>query len=624
MGILPSVRLAFNALPESRRRPIACASLALLVAGASGAAIAQPVVQSTAPSASANSYPGAVVQQSPGNDSLNLNAALARLGRNPRDGDALIDAGHAALTIGDVDAAIGFFRRAEQVTPGNVRVKAGLARALVRSGNPFDAIPLFEDAALAGAVDSATALDRGLAYDLVADNVTAQRYYREAMTGGLTDEATRRLAISLAIAGDKRASATVLSPLLLRQDKAAWRARAFSLAIMGQTEEAITVVNGTLPPSLASGIAPYLRYMAKLTPAQQAAAANFGQFPRASEIGRDDPRVALYSANASRRPSLASADAGLIPKGEPLGRNARSRSSDRNQDGNSARNSDRRGDRSRQSPPEVAIAAPPLPPVPARPAAAPVAPAPVAVRQVATPAQAPARPAFATLSAPPSPPPAPAPVRVAVQTTSAPTQPVSTPPAPPKSPLIAAAPPPPPAPPPAPVAAPIAAPLSASGPRPPAGATPSAAPVPPTPRRQSLAEVFSDLGRPTADATPASGAVDIRRIRPTREPAAGADTPATPAPPSHPSRIWVQLATGRDKGALGFDYRRMAREADAVFKARRPFVSSWGQTNRLLTGPFETEAAANAFLAQLRRAKIDGAFVWTSPAGQVVDGLGGR
>jgi hypothetical protein len=68
----------------------------------------------------------------------------------------------------------------------------------------------------------------------------------------------------------------------------------------------------------------------------------------------------------------------------------------------------------------------------------------------------------------------------------------------------------------------------------------------------------------------------------------------------------------------------MAREADAVFKARRPFVSAWGQTNRLLTGPFETEAAANAFLTQLRRAKIDGAFVWTSPAGQVVDGLGGR
>ena len=68
----------------------------------------------------------------------------------------------------------------------------------------------------------------------------------------------------------------------------------------------------------------------------------------------------------------------------------------------------------------------------------------------------------------------------------------------------------------------------------------------------------------------------------------------------------------------------MAREADAAFKNRRSFVSNWGQTNRLLTGPFETEAAANVFLGQLRRAGIDGAFVWTSPAGQVVDALAAK
>ncbi len=139
----------------------------------------------------------------------------------------------------------------------------------------------------------------------------------------------------------------------------------------------------------------------------------------------------------------------------------------------------------------------------------------------------------------------------------------------------------------------------------------------------SLAEAFSDLGRPTADATPASGAVDIRRIRPARVPAAGTAASA-PAAPVHPSRIWVQLATGRDKSALAFDFRRMAREAETAFKSKRPYVSNWGQSNRLLTGPFETEAAANAFMGQLRRASISGAFVWTSPAGQVVDALAGR
>ncbi len=65
----------------------------------------------------------------------------------------------------------------------------------------------------------------------------------------------------------------------------------------------------------------------------------------------------------------------------------------------------------------------------------------------------------------------------------------------------------------------------------------------------------------------------------------------------------------------------MARENATVFRGKNPFVAAWGQTNRLLTGPFETEASANAFIAQLRRASVDGAFLWTSPAGQVVDAL---
>ena len=84
------------------------------------------------------------------------------------------------------------------------------------------------------------------------------------------------------------------------------------------------------------------------------------------------------------------------------------------------------------------------------------------------------------------------------------------------------------------------------------------------------------------------------------------------------------MATGRDKAALSFDWRRMARQAEAVFKARRPLVSAWGQTSRLLAGPFESEAAANQFLSQLRRANIAGAFAWTSPAGQLVDALAVR
>ncbi len=597
----------------------AAGGMAIAIAGAAQLAQAQQAI-------AGEPRPGAGQTATTGN-SVTLNAALSRLGRNPRDIIALTDAGNAALAIGDVDASIGFFSRANQVTPGNARIKAGLARALVRSGNPFDAIPLFDEAERGGAMDSTVALDRGLAYDLVADNATAQSYYRLALSAGPNDEANRRLAISLAIAGDKRGSAAVLTPLLVRQDKAAWRARAFALAILGQSEEAVAVVNSTLPKQLASGIAPYLRYMPRLTRSQQAATANFGQFPRASEIGQDDPRVLRYTTTAPRRPAVAAADAGLVPRGEPLGRSGPART-----------------------------------PVEAQAPRAPVTQVPVARSRrdprIAPPEPQPGRetaPA-AVSSAPGLASPlatAPASVPPAV-TVRAPAAPVALTPAPASPPVAVAAAAVVPAAPPGSVATPAAAAIVSSGgasqtpagllatrsfslppgparvPAVPPAATPAAvarsvrAPPAPLPaRRPSLSEVFSDLARPAIDMAPARGAVDIRRIKPAREAAANA-VAAKPVLPSHPSRIWVQLATGRDRAALSFDWRRMARQGEAALKGKRSYVSAWSQTNRLLTGPFESEAAANGFIAQLRRADLDGAFIWTSPAGQPVDALAAR
>jgi Flp pilus assembly protein TadD len=636
-----------------------------------------------------------VVQPIPGKDGLTLNEALSRLGRNPRDVAALIDAGNAALTMGDVDAATGFFRRADQVSPGNPRVRAGLAGAMVRNGDPFGAIPLFDAAEKAGALDGSLAADRGLAYDLVGDNAAAQRFYRQALARQASDEVVRRLALSQAIAGDLRGAETTLAPLLARQDKAAWRTRAFALAILGQTEQAVAVSRAVLPADLAAAIAPYLRYMPRLTPAQQAAAANFGAFPLPSEIGRDDPRVALFAPAGPRRPALATAEAALVPQGEPLGR-SRSRSTrtarqtSRAERARPARGeaagalaastaSRRPGDSGRVAPPEVqptretgasaaalASATPPAPPVPPsvavrapqrvaartsrrQPAAAipPPAPAPTPSASLAVPpAPAPRQPAFV---GPPAPPPAAAAPGPNAGLVPAPGFDLSR--LPERAPQPAAAAPaavapasavPPPAPAAASVPAPVlaSAPVAVAAPAPPPEPQPqiiapaAVAPAPaPQPRRASepaspvvvtrpsLADAFAEFGRPSRDLTPAAGAVDLRVIRPSRP---KPPEPAKPPPPSHPSRIWVQVATGRDKAALAFDWSRLTRKAAAVFRGRGAFTSVWGQTNRLLTGPFESEAAANAFIAQLRRADVDGPFLWTSPAGQVVDSLRGR
>ena len=93
--------------------------------------------------------------------------------------------------------------------------------------------------------------------------------------------------------------------------------------------------------------------------------------------------------------------------------------------------------------------------------------------------------------------------------------------------------------------------------------------------------------------------------------------------PSHPSRIWVQLGVGRNKEALGFDWRKLGKAQAELFKGRKAWTTPWGQTNRLLVGPFETQAAASAFLKEARKKEGD-AFVWTSPAGQAVDTLGAK
>lgn len=532
---------------------------------------------------------------------LGLNQALSRLAVNPRDGRALIDAGKAALEMGDVDAAIGFFNRADSVMPDSAEVRTGLARGLVRNENPYDAIPMFDAAEAVGAAGSEFSADRGLAYDLVSDNLTAQKFYRQALAIGPSDEVSRRLALSLAIAGDKNGSEATLAPLLQKQDKAAWRTRAFSLAILGQVDQAIAIASQTLSPELAGAISPYFRFMPRLTPAQQAAAANFGHFPRASEIGLDDPRVAGYAPRT--RPKLASADAALTPRGEPLGRNSR-----RNRGGQSSRSG-------------AAVQKSPATPV----ATSAVTPAQVAVAPSSALASAPARPQVPQATSRPE-----------TKPTVALVVPQTVPTLPPASvarpePVISGG------------SAAMEAPdrtqiLLSAGTAPvtlethpvaasaaPAIAPPSSTPQPsapvvqklPEPRR-SIADAFADFDRPSISVTPAAGAVDVRRIAPARPKTVEA---ARSLPPSHPSRIWVQVATGRDKTALGHDWRRLAKQAEAVFRGKSPMVSAWGQTNRLLAGPFPSESAADAFLGQLRRADIDGPFRWTSPAGQVVDAL---
>ncbi len=503
--------------------------------------------------AQAQVYAQPVVQPLPNPAQLRLNEALRTLGQDPRSVPALLEAGQASIGLGDVDAAAGFFRRAEAVAPADGGVKAGLAAVAVRQGQPVEALRLFAEAEAAGEQMRIHAADRGLAYDLVGDNARAQQEYRVSLAMGADPEITRRLALSQAIAGDQRASEATLLPLLQGRDLAAYRTRAFALAILGRSDEAVSIAETMLPQQLSSRISPYLRYMPRLTRAQQAAAANLGGFPRAAEIGRDDPAVVAYGALPAIVPPARTADSRLVPSGAPLG--ARE---------NAAGGVPRRPDAA------VAVATPP-------PATPEPAPAPV---------------------------PEPTPPPVAVEVVQAIPEPADTGPPP----VVVAT-----LPEPAPEAVVQGPSIELAQEQPPP--VPDATDAAPPPE-VDLVEAFADFSLPSASAGPAAGAVDITTIEPRRE-VARAAAPPPPPRPVHPSRQWVQVATGRDVAALEFDWRRIKRNAGGLLDRYKPHVAAWGQTNRLVAGPFASAREAQDFVAKLKEKQLD-SFRFTSAQGEEV------
>jgi cell division protein FtsN len=88
---------------------------------------------------------------------------------------------------------------------------------------------------------------------------------------------------------------------------------------------------------------------------------------------------------------------------------------------------------------------------------------------------------------------------------------------------------------------------------------------------------------------------------------------------ANPARYWVQVATGRDPGALAFDLRRL-RKTYSALAGLDGWTAEWGATRRLLVGPFATSAKARAMESDLRKAGTD-SFIWQSEAGEVVTAL---
>ena len=239
-----------------------------------------------------------VIKETPG-------AALARyvrvLASSPRDFNSLIGAGHAALDLGDVQAAAGFFGRAEEVNPNAPAAKAGLGAAMANMGDADGAIFYFNQAARLGATPLTLALDRGLARDLAGDLSGAQSDYRLAISSLGSDEARRRLALSLAISRDRKGALDAIQPLLNRRDPAAQRTRAFVLALVGDKAGAAQAIEAVMPGGSAR-FEPFFRYLPNLSVAEKAAAVHLGIFPENAAARLGAPTVATAQASPPPQP----------------------------------------------------------------------------------------------------------------------------------------------------------------------------------------------------------------------------------------------------------------------------------------------------------------------------------
>lgn len=143
-----------------------------------------------------------------------------------------------------------------------------------------------------------------------------------------------------------------------------------------------------------------------------------------------------------------------------------------------------------------------------------------------------------------------------------------------------------------------------------------AALVPAPPERRDLSQAFAEFAAPPPRAVPAQGAVDITRIEPPRETPPEAK-PAPPPKPVVPSRHWVQVGTGRNTGAFAFDWRRIKRAAGGLLDGAGAHVAAWGQTNRLVAGPFGSEREADELVSRLKEKDVD-SFRFTSARGEEV------
>lgn len=560
-----------------------------------------------------------------------LNRHLKELADNPRSLSALLGAAKAALELGDPQAAVTFYARAEEVAPRDGRIKAGIGAAFLAMEQPEPALKFLDEARGLGLPEGAVAADRGLARDLLGDPVAAQRDYALAMRANDGDEVRRRLALSRAISGDRAGALSAIEDQVRRGSPAGRRVRAFVLALTGDPSGATEAARVAMPMQ-ASALQPFFARLPSLRPAERAMAVHFGRFP-----GDGPPGQAPLTT-----PTYAALPPNVILGGRP----------DPSQPGLATRRPVTTAPITQPSSPgqntRLAVRVDPV----VRPPLASTAPPVSSIPRTSVPVVSTAARPSGPVQGPPDSGTRPVAVAALPATTSA--LPASTSPAP----GISA------------IELPASAPASPdANPQPrgrpvsfsqaataPAGTVPDSQPAPgmatPAPRPSGLASVAAAiraLDEPAAAAPdqqlallasrpelPAPAAATPPPAQASQPPSQAAPEPspvvlakrteipsptastAPAAKPPPPRRFWVQLGGKPDEAGLTTEFQRLKGKAPELLGDKAAWTAPASASNsRLLVGPFKTRDDADLFVQLLDDEGLR-ATAWTSLSGQEV------
>lgn len=235
---------------------------------------------------------------------------------DPRYAPALQAGGDLALQQGDGALAFGYFAAWASQDPKSAEAFLGMGTSLNLRQQPGEALPVLERAQALGADPAVVAARWGVALDLLGRQRDAQIAYGESLQVSPDNrQATRHLALSLAISGDGAAALQLLQRYANEADGGdIKRTLAFVKALTGDLPGAAEIAGKTFTPVEARTLTAIYARLPSLSAKDKAAAVILGRLPAANAPPAEPDPMTETVISIPGPPPVRGLPSGLTPE----------------------------------------------------------------------------------------------------------------------------------------------------------------------------------------------------------------------------------------------------------------------------------------------------------------------